>query len=148
MGLSAKEAAQAVGISKQGIIKSITRGRISATKNKNGEWEIDPSELFRVYDTVNSVDPVDTSTNSKCISQSPPHTQPKFNALENKVISLKEQNERLKEQLTKAEKREEWLMATNEKLTQVLENQTRLLEYTPEPFERETKPWFHWFRRK
>lgn len=147
MGLSAKEAAQAVGISKQGIIKSITRGRISAVKNKNGEWEIDPAELFRVYDIVKSVDPVDTSTNSECISQSPPDIQPKANALEDKIVSLEERNRRLEEQLVKAEKREEWLMAANDKLTQVLESQTRLLEYAPEPIEKKREVWFRWFRR-
>ena len=147
MGLSAKEAAQAVGISKQGIIKSITRGRISAIKNKNGEWEIDPSELFRVYDTVKLVDTVDASTNSECISQSPPYIQPKTSALQEKIVSLEERNKRLEEQLARAEKREEWLMAANDKLTQVLESQTRLLEYTPEPIEKKREAWFRWFRR-
>ena len=147
MGLSAKEAAEAVGISKQGIIKSITRGRISAVKNKNGEWEIDPSELFRVYETVKSVDPVDASTNSECISQSPPDIQPQNSALEEKIISLKERNKILEEQLARAEKREEWLMAANDKLTQVLESQTRLLEYAPEAIEKKREAWFRWFRR-
>jgi chromosome segregation ATPase len=111
------------------------------------QWEVDPAELFRVYDKVKSVDPVDISTNSECISQSPPDIQPKANALEDKIVSLEEQNKRLEEQLVKAEKREEWLMAANDKLTQVLESQTRLLEYTPEPIEEKRKAWFHWFQR-
>jgi hypothetical protein len=56
MSLSAKEAAEAVGITKQGIIKSIKEGKISAKKKENGQWEIEPSELFRVYQPVNLVD--------------------------------------------------------------------------------------------
>jgi hypothetical protein len=31
----------------------ITRGRVSATKNDKGEWQIDPAELFRVYQPLN-----------------------------------------------------------------------------------------------
>lgn len=55
MVLSAKEAAEHVGMSRQAIIKAIRRGKISAVKNHNGEWQIDPSELFRVYKSVDSV---------------------------------------------------------------------------------------------
>lgn len=55
--LSAKQAAEAVGMTKQGVIKAIREGKISAKKNEKGEWDIQPVELFRVYkpvDTVNS----------------------------------------------------------------------------------------------
>ena len=54
MGLSAKDAANAVGITKQGIIKAAREGKISASKNSNGHWNIEPAELFRVYEPVNS----------------------------------------------------------------------------------------------
>ena len=144
MGLSAKEAAKAVGISKQGIIKSISRGRISAIKNKQGEWEIDPAELFRVYDGVKVVDDVPPSTNDECISASTPYIQPKNSALEDKITALEEQNRRLEEQLAKAEQRESWLMTANDKLTQVLDNQTRLLEGTTEQTPPKRKGLFSW----
>ena len=49
MSLSAKQAAEQVGLSKQGIIKAIKQGKLSAAKDDNGEWQIDPAELFRVY---------------------------------------------------------------------------------------------------
>ena len=52
MTLSAQEAADAVGLTKQAIIKSITRGRMSATRTSSGAYRIDPAELFRVYDPV------------------------------------------------------------------------------------------------
>src|SRR5688572_19161809 len=52
MGLSAKEAADQVGMSKQGIIKAIRTGKISAQKDQQGEWQIEPVELFRVYKLV------------------------------------------------------------------------------------------------
>jgi hypothetical protein len=49
VGLSAREAAEQVGLTKQAIIKAIRKGSISAEKDVSGEWRIDPAELFRVY---------------------------------------------------------------------------------------------------
>lgn len=49
---SLKGAAEAVGRSKTAILRSIQKGRFSATRNGLGEWEIDPSELHRVYKPV------------------------------------------------------------------------------------------------
>lgn len=53
MSLSAKEAADLVGRSKTGIIKAMREGRISAQKDINGEWRVEPVELFRVYAPIN-----------------------------------------------------------------------------------------------
>lgn len=50
--LSLKEAAEAVGMGKPGLLKAIQKGRISAQKNALGEWQIDPAELHRVYKPV------------------------------------------------------------------------------------------------
>lgn len=43
------EAAKAVGKSKATISKAIKTGKISAQKNEDGSYTIDPSELHRVY---------------------------------------------------------------------------------------------------
>jgi excisionase family DNA binding protein len=47
--LTVAEAAEEVGISRGGIWKAIKSGRLSATKNNNGQIVIDPAELYRVY---------------------------------------------------------------------------------------------------
>ena len=47
--LSAKQAAEATGVSKQAILRAIKRGTISASKDTRGEWTIDAAELFRHY---------------------------------------------------------------------------------------------------
>jgi len=47
-------AAKACGKAKSTILKAIRSGKISASKNENGEWQIDPSELHRVFDPVSS----------------------------------------------------------------------------------------------
>jgi len=54
MGIGAKEAATQVGMSKTGIIKAIQTGKLSASKDIHGAWEIEPVELFRVYPPVST----------------------------------------------------------------------------------------------
>lgn len=76
MKLSAKEAAAQVGISKQAIIRAIHKGKLSATRNASGEFEIEPVELFRAYQplaieastTVTQVDGSETPSQSEALS--------------------------------------------------------------------------------
>lgn len=44
------EAAKATGKSKPTIQRAIKSGKISAYKNENGAYEIEPSELHRIYE--------------------------------------------------------------------------------------------------
>jgi hypothetical protein len=46
------QAARATGKSKPTVLRSIKLGRISATKDALGQWQIEPSELHRVYKPV------------------------------------------------------------------------------------------------
>jgi len=45
-------AQKATGVSKSTLSRAIRSGRISAVKNEDGQYEIDPSELHRVYPPV------------------------------------------------------------------------------------------------
>ena len=45
-------AAEATGLNKSTVLRSIKAGRISATKSELGEWQIEPAELHRVYPPV------------------------------------------------------------------------------------------------
>lgn len=49
MEMTLAEAATAVKMTKQGVLTAIKKGRISASKDVNGRWQIDSAELFRVY---------------------------------------------------------------------------------------------------
>lgn len=49
MKLTLGQAAKEAGISKPSLSSAIKKGRLSATKNEYGVYEIDPAELFRVY---------------------------------------------------------------------------------------------------
>ena len=42
-------AAAAVGRNKTAILRAINAGKISITKDENGEWQIDPAELHCIY---------------------------------------------------------------------------------------------------
>jgi hypothetical protein len=43
------QAAKATGRSKAGLLNAIRSGRISASRDEKNQWQIDPSELHRVY---------------------------------------------------------------------------------------------------
>lgn len=49
-------AAKATGKTKTAIAESIKKGRISATKDDFGRYQIDPSELHRVYPPLSETD--------------------------------------------------------------------------------------------
>jgi len=52
MVYSLTQAAQATGLTRQGILAALKRGTISGSKNAQGQWEIDAAELHRVYPLV------------------------------------------------------------------------------------------------
>src|SRR3546814_18275422 len=55
MGITLREASEKVGVTRQTLMKAIKTGRASAEKYDNGEWRIEPVELFRVWPHVNGV---------------------------------------------------------------------------------------------
>ena len=56
MAYSLGQAAKAAGISKTSLHRAIQKGRVSAARNDNGSYEIEPSELHRVYPRVTEAD--------------------------------------------------------------------------------------------
>lgn len=55
MGITLKEASEQVGVTRQTLMKAIKSGRVSGQKSTNGEWRIEPVELFRVWPAVKGV---------------------------------------------------------------------------------------------
>ena len=49
-------AAAAVGRNKTAILRAINAGKISVAKDENGELQIDPAELHRIYPPLRSND--------------------------------------------------------------------------------------------
>lgn len=48
-GLTLGQAAKETGLGKSTILRAVKSGRLSAARNDDGSWRIDPAELFRVY---------------------------------------------------------------------------------------------------
>jgi hypothetical protein len=55
MSYTLGEAARATGMAKPTIAKAIKTGRVSAEKNEDGSYRIDPAELHRVYPVTGTV---------------------------------------------------------------------------------------------
>ncbi len=63
-------AAAAVGRNKTAILRAVNAGKISAAKDENGEWQIDPSDLHRIYPPLRSASMRDNDMHPK-LHQSP-----------------------------------------------------------------------------
>ena len=102
MALSVGEAAKAVGMTRQAIQAAIKKGTVSATKNAKGAWQVDPAELFRVYQPVGSQEvPKDSEDFTSLVTRQAAEIQEltaKLNAAHELLDVLKSQNADLKEQ--------------------------------------------------
>ena len=63
-------AAASVGRNKTAILRAIKAGKISVAKDENGEWQIDPAELHRIYPPLRSASMQDNDMQPR-LHQSP-----------------------------------------------------------------------------
>lgn len=56
MKYTAGQAAKATGVATATITRALKSGKISGKKGENGSWEIDPSELHRVFPPISRKD--------------------------------------------------------------------------------------------
>lgn len=106
MYISLSEAAKLVGMSKNGIVKSIKNGKISGQKNAHGQWEVDPAELTRVYKPVELPEPVSTNKNSPVSSSELNENM----TLKREIELQREQINLLRDQLADAKGREDKIL--------------------------------------
>jgi regulator of replication initiation timing len=126
---SLKEAAEACGRGKPAILKAIQKGRISANKNQLGEWEIDPSELHRVYQPV---DKVSTQQGSGGEHQESVKETWEIEAIRRENALLREQTEILKEERQDLRRRLDDEATERRKSAEEIRRLTLLLTYQPE----------------
>lgn len=111
MGLTLRQAADLCGKSRSTIHRALKNGKLSGTRDDDGSWSIDPSELARVF-------PWDTTGQAQRDTSEHPETPPKDKNSEEaavlrvKVEMLEQQLEReqgtvedLRRRLDKAEER-------------------------------------------
>ena len=119
MAYTLGQAAKATGLSKPTLSEAIKRGRISASKDDFGRYQIDPAELHRVYP------PLPTSTGKTGVQSE----QNLTNDLTAKIMVLEARVQALEELKTQ-------IAAERDRLLGVIEEQAgsvKQLTYQPKP---------------
>ena len=109
--LSASQAAKAVGKSTQTITRAIKSGKLSAGPRSGGWYEIEPSELFRVWPATSN----DTDATSTTLRIETPVVT---SALEREIDLLREMLDQTKSD------RDSWKEQA-QKITALVEDQSR-----------------------
>jgi excisionase family DNA binding protein len=86
--LTLLEAARRVGVTKGAILKAIRRGKLSASKDKQGQWRIDPAELSRAYDLSPPPAPLPADTGAPDVRERMARAEAMVEVLERQVGDL------------------------------------------------------------
>jgi hypothetical protein len=124
--LTLGQAAKASGRSKAGILKTIQTGRLSATRDDKGQWQIDPAELFRVYPATVQSEREGTPVNAEQTTV----FQEKIGFLERIITGLEDERDDLRRRLDQSEDERRETQA----------RLTALLTYQPAPVKAEAEP--------
>ena len=112
MPLTLGQAAKSADRSKATILEAIRKGRISATKDDLGRWQIDPAELHRVFEP--------TSNKTDGLNDSEPH---QTNGQTAEIERLKATVEGLERLCSQIEGERDSLREQNTRLTAILTDQ-------------------------
>ena len=91
MAYTLGEAAKATGISKASISRAVNSGRISAAKNDDGSFSIEPVELHRVYPPKSSVTVSATEYETTRNTEGDTPNTPQINVLQARLEAALEQ---------------------------------------------------------
>jgi hypothetical protein len=92
MGYTLGAAARACGMSKTSILRSIKAGRISAGRDKFGQWAIEPCELHRVYPVLTDDKDTANGTGERAVTGGEPalvEANARASLLEQRISDLK-----------------------------------------------------------
>jgi hypothetical protein len=123
------KAAAATGKSKTTIHRAISSGKISAIRNEQGEYEIDPSELMRVYDIV-TPEPQKRNGMERSVTPVAADETPVLRA---EIEGLKQQLALVKDERDDLRRRLDEDSAERRRLTLMLTDQTTKPASGPEP---------------
>ncbi|MDY6981006.1 MAG: hypothetical protein SV201_14095 [Pseudomonadota bacterium] len=100
MPITPLEASRQTGKSKTAILKAIKSGRVSATKDANGQWQIDPAELFRVYPAVSGDGVEKSSAEHSGLQTEIELLRQRCSFLEDKLADAKDDRDHWRQQAT------------------------------------------------
>ncbi len=114
--LSLNQAAREAGRSKATLLEAIRNGRLSAKKDEKGRYQIDLSELFRVYPVTVSEPGTKTGTDPPPTTAETALFRQKTELLERIIENLEEERDDLRRRLDDeaAERRRLTLMITHQ----------------------------------
>jgi hypothetical protein len=100
MGYGLAEAAAAAGKSKMTIHRAIKSGKLSASRRDDDSYDIDPSELHRVFPPVSEVRPDIGNKRQDDISNDTAMLRLELKVRDEKIAALQAEREREREQFT------------------------------------------------
>jgi hypothetical protein len=89
-------AAAACGLNKSTVFRAIKAGKISATRNEHGEWQIDPAEMHRVYPPAESNDAGQRGGQRYAPGQAADRTDELIAQLREQLAEMRTENSRLR----------------------------------------------------
>ena len=141
------QAAKATGKSKPTIQRAIKNGRISAVRNDDGSYEIDPAELHRVFEPLRDAGNDTGDMKQSVPSGDTPQLQAEITILRERLTSLEFERERernqFSDQITDLRRRLDAEGEERRKLTALLTDQRQ----QPEPAPKVVHHFLPWWRR-
>jgi hypothetical protein len=131
--LSLNQAARESKRSKATLLEAIRAGRLSAAKDDQGRYQIDPAELFRVYLPNRPEPDTETDDDLKKETADPSPYQEKTALLERLISHLTDERDDLRARLDKSEAARENAAAEIRRLTLMLTHQPERQDNQPEP---------------
>jgi hypothetical protein len=137
MGYSLAEAATAAGKSKMTIQRAIKSGKLSASRRDDESYDIDPSELHRVFPTVSVLEAKNDNKVQDDITNDISLLRAELKIRGEKITLIEAERERESEQLTEQiddlRRRLDTESEERRKLTALLTDQSRKPEPAAEP---------------
>jgi hypothetical protein len=87
-------AAQACGLNKSTVLRAIKAGKVSATRDEHGQWQIDPAEMHRVYPPVASTGADQRSEQRHAPAQHRDRTDELVAALREQLADMRNERDR------------------------------------------------------
>ena len=119
MTFTVKECATKSGLSPRTIQKHISHGKLSAKRNKDGNYVVDPAEFYRAYPEANTGEEKEKMT-ANVRDQDVKDRDNEIKHLNEKISLLNDQIALLKDQLTQSQVRENKLLAMADSTTKLL----------------------------
>lgn len=138
--LTLPQAAKATGKDRSTLFRAIKSGKLTATKNAAGDYQVDVAELIRVYGPLKAAT---LQTSAADVAPQPQATAENTNAtndLLREVEFLRLRNKELEADKAAATEREKWLQAKLDELTPAVKLLTDQRQVKDEPTKRNWWP--------